>query len=201
MFNGTKTKDNLMRAFAGESQARNRYTFASEIAKQQKLYVIEAIFKFTASQEKAHAKIFMNHLSELDGSTIRIDGSYPVETTNDVLTLLKNAVHNEAEEHDVVYKEFSNVAHSEGLYTVENSFNMIANVERIHSERFKLFADLLQNDKLFISNVKTKWFCLNCGFEIDSTQAPPVCPSCHGEQGYFIRAELCPYWTKNSNTL
>ena len=106
-FNDSKTKDNLMRAFAGESQARNRYTFASEKANQQKLYVIEMLFKYTANQELSHANIFMNHLQELNGSNITVDGAYPVETSNDILTLLKNSVHNETEEHDVIYKKRS----------------------------------------------------------------------------------------------
>jgi rubrerythrin len=190
MFNGSKTKDNLMRAFAGESQARNRYTFASEKAKQQKLYVLEMLFKFTANQELAHAKIFMEHLQELDGSTLNVDGGYPVETSNDILTLLNNAVHNEFQEHDIVYKSFAEVAHQEGFYTVENSFKMIADIEKSHALRFETFEKLLQTEKLFINDIKTKWVCLNCGFEIESTQAPPVCPNCHHEQGYFIRAEM-----------
>lgn len=197
MLKSTQTAENLMRSFAGESQARNRYTFASEIAHQQKLYVIEALFKYTANQELSHAKIFMNHLQELDGQNLNIDGGYPVETTKDILTLLKNAIHNETEEHDIVYAKFGEIAHKEGFYTVESSFKMISEVEKCHATRFQTFANLLENDKLFISDVKTKWICLNCGFEIDSTQAPPICPNCHEAQGYFIRAELSPYYIDN----
>lgn len=197
MFKCSKTQENLMRSFAGESQARNRYTFASEIAHQQKLYVIEMLFKFTANQERSHAKIFMQHLQELDGQTVDICGGYPVETTNDILTLLKNAIHNETEEHDIIYSRFSEVAHQEGFYTIENSFKMIADVEKSHAQRFQTFAKLLENDKLFISDIKTNWICLNCGFQIESTQAPPVCPNCHEAQGYFIRAELSPYYYDN----
>lgn len=194
MFSASQTKDNLMRAFAGESQARNRYTFSAEVAKNQKLYVIEMVFKYTASQEKAHAKVFMDHLQELDGTNLTVDGSYPVETSKDILTLLNNSVHNESEEHDVIYKKFGEIAHNEGFYTVENSFKMIGEIEKTHAERFKLFAELLQNNQLFVNDVKTKWICLNCGFEIESTQAPPMCPVCHHEQGYFIRAELSPWY-------
>ena len=90
-FKESQTKTNLMRAFAGESQARNRYTFAAEIAKKQGLYVIEAVFKYTADQELAHANVFMKHLSELNGETVEIDGGYPVEVTNSVIELLENA--------------------------------------------------------------------------------------------------------------
>lgn len=190
MIKHTQTEENLMRSFAGESQARNRYTFASELAHQQKLYVVEMLFKLTAKQELAHAKIFMNHLQELDGQNVNVSGGYPVETSKDILTLLKNAVHNETQEHEIVYAKFADVAHQEGFYSVENSFKMVADVEKSHADRFKLFADLLESDKLFVSDYKTKWICLNCGFEIDSTQAPPVCPNCHETQGYFIRAEL-----------
>jgi rubrerythrin len=182
-----------MRAFAGESQARNRYTFASDKAKQQKLYVLEMVFKYTANQELAHANIFMNHLQELDGSTLTVDGGYPVETSNDILTLLKNAVHNETQEHDIVYKKFAEIAHQEGYYSIENSFNMVAEVEKSHAKRFETFAKLLETDRLYINDVKTKWVCLNCGYEVESTQAPPICPNCQHEQGYFIRVEMAPY--------
>ena len=106
----SETLKNLMRAFAGESQARNRYTFAASVCRQQKLHVVEAVFRFTADQEKEHAEIFYNHMKELAGQTVAIDGTYPVDLTNDVKELLRKAQHNEYEEHDPVYKTFGDVA-------------------------------------------------------------------------------------------
>ena len=91
----SETLKNLMRAFAGESQARNRYTFAASVCRQQKLHVVEAVFRFTADQEKEHAEIFYNHMKELAGQTVAIDGTYPVDLTNDVKELLRKAQHNE----------------------------------------------------------------------------------------------------------
>ena len=109
-FAKSRTKDNLMRAFAGESQARNRYTFAASQAKKNGLQVISAVFAFTADQEKEHAEIFYNHLKELAGGTILIDGGYPVDFSDDIAVLLEMARHNEYEEHDSVYKVFGETA-------------------------------------------------------------------------------------------
>ena len=113
-FKTSETKDNLMRAFAGESQARNRYTFAAEKAKEQKLQVIEAVFCYTADQEKEHAEVFYNHLKEMAGETIHIDGGYPVDLSDDIIQLLEKAQHNEYEEHDPIYKSFGDKAMEEG---------------------------------------------------------------------------------------
>ena len=109
-FKNSETKDNLMRAFAGESQARNRYTFAASQAKKEKLHVIEAVFTYTANQEKEHAEIFYKHLKELAGETIHVDGGYPVDITEDISKLLRMAQHNEYEEHDPIYKSFGETA-------------------------------------------------------------------------------------------
>ena len=119
----SETLKNLMRAFAGESQARNRYTFAASVCRQQKLHVVEAVFRFTADQEKEHAEIFYNHMKELAGQTVAIDGTYPVDLTNDVKELLRKAQHNEYEEHDPVYKTFGDVAQQEGFSAVAASFH------------------------------------------------------------------------------
>ena len=105
-FKQSETMKNLMRAFAGESQARNRYTFAAGQAHQQGLYVLENVFRFTADQEKEHAEVFYNQLKELAGETIAIDGTYPVDLSPNMSELLKMAQHNEYEEHDDVYKHF-----------------------------------------------------------------------------------------------
>jgi len=198
-FKESKTKTNLMRAFAGESQARNRYTFAAEIAKKQGLYVIEAVFKYTADQELAHANVFMKHLSELNGENVEIDGAYPVEVTNSVIELLENAVHNETEEYEDVYKNFAEDAKAEENLAVATSFENIGKIENEHAKRFKLFADLLKQNKLFVNDCECDWVCLNCGNVFKGKQAPEACPVCHHEKGYFIRLELAPYTKSNKN--
>lgn len=192
-FSNSMTKDNLMRAFAGESQARNRYTFAASQAKKNGLYVISAIFGFTASQEKEHAEIFYKHLQEMAGSTIFIDGGYPVDISEDIGQLLSMAQHNEYEEHDSVYKAFGETAQKEGFHKVAASFLQIAEIEKIHGDRFGKYAKLIQEGKLFVSDVEEEWMCLNCGFVYKGTQAPMQCPVCRHERGYFIRYELTPF--------
>lgn len=192
-FKSSKTRENLMRAFAGESQARNRYTFAAGTAKKQKLQVIQEVFIFTANQEKEHAEIFYNHLAELSGETIFIDGGYPVDIYDDVEKLLRAAQHNEYEEHDPIYKQFGDIAQEEGFPTVASSFHQIAGIEKIHGDRFGRFADFIEQKKLFVSNVETGWICLNCGYVHKGLEAPGVCPVCKHDRGYFIRLELCPF--------
>lgn len=192
-FKTSETKDNLMRAFAGESQARNRYTFAAEKAKEQKLQVIEAVFYYTADQEKEHAEIFYNHLKEMAGETIHIDGGYPVDLSDDMIQLLEKAQHNEYEEHDPIYKSFGDKAMEEGFPKIANSFYLIAEIEKFHGDRFGMFAKLLKENKLFISDVKTGWICLNCGHVFQGEKAPEKCPVCSHDKGYFIRLELSPF--------
>ena len=184
---------NLMKAFAGESQARNRYTFAAAQAKKEDLYVISAIFKFTAKQEREHAEIFYNHLKEMAGETISIDGTYPVDITESVIQLLRYAEHNEMEEYGDVYKHFSDVAAQEGFAKIAADFKQIAEIEKTHAERFSTFADLLEQNKLFLSDVSCKWMCLNCGNVIETTKVPEKCPVCNHDKGYFIRLEFAPY--------
>lgn len=192
-FQTSETRKNLMRAFAGESQARNRHTFAAECAHKQKQHAIEAVFRFTADQEKAHAKIFYDHLKQLSGETIAIDGSYPVDVYEDLQELLRAAAHNEFEEHDDVYPAFQKTAAEEGFPTVAASFHAIAEVEKTHGSRFSHLADLLAQGKLYLSDAEERWVCLNCGYIHEGTEVPPKCPVCHEEQGYFISLSFAPY--------
>lgn len=192
-FKSSETKDNLMRAFAGESQARNRYTFAASQAKKENLYVVGAVFEYTANQEKEHAEIFYNHLRELAGETIHVDGGYPVDITESVAELLKMAQHNEYEEHNPIYKTFGDKAREEGFHKVAASFHMIAEIEKLHGDRFGRLAELLEQNKLFVSEVKTSWMCLNCGYVYEGEAVPEKCPVCDHDRGYFIRFELSPY--------
>ncbi len=192
-FNESKTKENLMKAFAGESQARNRYTIAAEKAHEQNLYVLEEIFKFTADQEKTHAKVFYEFLTECSGENIDIEGTYPVDISESLEELLGMAAHNENEEHDTVYKEFAQVAKEEGFDEISRKFHMTAEVEKIHAQRFEKFKEWLSENKLFISDVSTKWMCLNCGNTFEAKGVPEVCPLCGADKGYFVRVCLAPY--------
>jgi len=184
------TKENLMKAFAGESQARNRYTFAASQAKKNGMYVISLLFGFTASQEKEHAEIFYQHLKELAGDNVMIEGTYPVDVSDSIKELLQKAQHNEYEEHDDVYKAFADKAEEEGFYNVAASFRMIAEIEKIHGDRFGRFATLIEEGKLFVSDCEEEWICLNCGHIHKSRNAPVKCPVCEHDQGYFIRVEM-----------
>ena len=163
-FKDSKTKENLMRAFAGESQARNRYTFAAEQAHNEKLYVLEYVFRFTADQERAHGKVFYNFLKDLSGENIEIDGAYPVDISASYSELLRMAEHNEREEHEQVYKDFEETAKQEGFDDIARAFFMIGRVEEMHGTRFEKYAIWMDENKLFVSDVSTQWMCLNCGF-------------------------------------
>ncbi|MBR6709457.1 MAG: rubrerythrin family protein [Clostridia bacterium] len=192
-FKDSETRINLMKAFACESQARNRYTFAAAQARTQQLHVIDAVFTFTANQEKEHAEIFYNFLREANGENIGIDGSYPVNLSASAAELLRAAEHNEFEEYDPVYRIFGEKAKEEGFARIGQTFLNIAEIEKTHGERFGMLAELLEQDKLFVSDVACKWICLNCGFVYEGTAVPKICPVCEHDRGFFIRLELAPF--------
>lgn len=192
-FKNSETKENLMRAFAGESQARNRYTIAAAQARKEKQQVIEQVFLYTAEQEREHAEIFYNYLKEMAGETIQIDGGYPVDISDKLSDLLRMAQHNEYEEHDDVYQHFGEKAKEEGFDKIAATFQMIAKIEKYHGDRFGKFAELLEQKKLYVSDVKTGWICLNCGHVFEGEAAPEKCPVCDHDKGYFIRLELSPF--------
>ena len=192
-FRNSETKSNLMRAFAGESQARNRYTIAAGTAREEKLYVIEAVFRFTAEQEKEHAEVFYKYLEGMAGENIAIDGAYPVDISKEAAALLRMAQHNEYEEHDDVYRNFAKKAEEEGFPEIAGSFLQIAEIEKIHGNRFGQFAEWLEKGQLFAADVETAWMCMECGHIYRGTKVPPSCPVCHNDRGYFVRLELAPY--------
>ena len=189
----SETRENLMRAFAGESQARNRYTIAAGIARKAGLAVLQGVFLFTASQEEVHAKQFYDRLSDLSGQTIRVDGTYPVDIYTDLLGYLRAAQHNEYQEWKHDYDHFARTAMAEGFPLVGKLFENIARVEQTHGDRFGKFADLMEHNQLFFSDVEVQWTCLHCGFVVASTAAPAQCPVCRHPQGYFVRVELSPW--------
>jgi len=124
------------------------------------------------------------------GETIFIDGGYPVDISEDVSELLRKAQHNEYEEHEPIYKTFGEKAMEEGFKKIAASFLQIAEIEKTHGDRFGKYAKLLEEGKLFVSDVEVEWMCLNCGYVYKGKEAPKKCPVCEHNQGYFIRLEL-----------
>lgn len=192
-FEQSRTRENLMRAFAGESQARNRYTFAASEARKQKLEVVARVFEFTACQELAHAKVFYDALAPSSCRNITVDGNYPIDIYPDVLGYLKAAQHNELQEWEHDYAGFAQIAKEEGFEVIGKLFEMVAGVEKTHADRFGRFAQLLEEGKLFAEPGEQTWMCLNCGQIIHSTTAPANCPLCKHGQEYFIRLDMAPF--------
>ncbi len=203
-FKDSKTKENLMRAYAGESQARNRYTFAAEMAREQGLFSVGYIFDFTAEQELAHARRFYQLLREMSGQTIEISAGYPVDRQSTIIDLLKSARHNEFEEANDVYIKFGDIAKEEGFLEIASAFYQIAKIEKLHGGRFEKVAKLLEEGKYFehdeifeAKNGAVKlldsaipedgvWMCLNCGHIYSGKKVPKNCPVCKYDKGYFI---------------
>ena len=193
-FMDSRTRENLMRAFAGESQARNRYTFAASAARKEKLEAVARVFEFTADQERAHAKVFYDLLLPSAGQNIAIDGNYPIDLSDKTLDLLKAARHNEYEEFEHDYAAFAEIAHREGFDLIGGQFQLIAQIEKTHGDRFGLLAELLEKGTLFGGdNHQEVWMCLNCGEIITASLAPQVCPVCRHGQGYYVRLDMAPY--------
>lgn len=192
-FNTSKTKENLLKAFAGESQARNRYTFSASAAKKEGYPILEDLFNYTANQEKAHAKQFMDKLKEFSGEELEITASYPVVVETSTLTLLRLAEKHENNEFENVYHEFAAIAKEEGFPDIEKLFTNIASIEKVHSDRFKKCADMLEKGSLFKDTASTAWMCTNCGFIYEGQEAPLKCPVCEHPQGYFIRFPESPF--------
>ncbi len=192
-FSESRTKENLMRAFAGESQARNRYTIAAEKAHKEGMNTVADIFLYTADQERAHAERFYDLLKDLAGQTIHIDGAYPVDQQEELSELLRAAEHNEREEYEDVYQNFGDVAKEEGFLEVASAFHQIAQIEHIHEKRFAELAQMLESNTYFACEQECTWMCTNCGYIHEGNQAPKVCPVCRHDQGYFLPGKFIPY--------
>lgn len=189
------TKENLMRAYAGECLARARYETAAKVARKQKLFVLADMFTFTANQEKHHAVIFSNHLKNIfKEENITITANYPVNIQEDMSYLLNQAMIHEQEEGTNIYTTFSKEARKEGYLEVATSFEMISEIEQFHYHRFKKFYDLYTKGALFHSIPGQEWMCMHCGYIYDGTKAPEVCPACHQPQGRYIRLQEAPYY-------
>ena len=185
---GTKTEQNLLKAFAGESQARNRYTYYASVADKEGYKQIKNIFIETADNEKEHAKRFYKFLLEgLQGelpAMVEITASYPV-AQGSTLDNLKAAASGENEEWTDLYPSFAKVAEEEGYPEIAAAFKMISAVEKSHEIRYNKLAQNIQNDKVFKKDGKVYWKCGNCGYIHEGTAAPEKCPACIHPQSYF----------------
>lgn len=185
---GTKTLENLMKSFAGESQARNRYTFFASIARKEGYRQIEAIFLETADQERAHAKRFYDLMVEgLNGEIpagVEITAMYPV-AKGTTMDNLKASAEGENEEWTELYPEFAKVAEEEGFPNVATAFKMISKVEEKHEIRYNKLLDNVKNGMVFKKDAKVQWKCRNCGHIHDGESAPEKCPACIHPQEHF----------------
>ncbi len=179
---GTQTEKNLLAAFAGESQARNRYTYFAGVAKKEGLMQIADIFEETANHEKEHAKRFFKFL---EGGDVEITASFPAGVIGNTLENLRAAAGGENHEWTELYPEFARVAREEGFKQIAAVFDMVCIAEKQHEKRYKELADNLEAGRVFKRNGKVVWRCRNCGFLHESTEAPRVCPACNHPQSYF----------------
>jgi rubrerythrin len=179
---GSQTEKNLLKAFAGESQARNRYTYFASVAKKEGYEQIANIFTETAENEKEHAKVFFKHL---EGGDLEITATYPAGAIRDTKTNLEEAAAGELMEWTAIYQDFSKVAKDEGFPEVARSFEQIAKVEKFHEARYRKLIQNLAGSEVFTKKSAVKWHCINCGYVIESIGAPKECPACKHPQAYF----------------
>lgn len=179
---GTKTEKNLLAAFAGESQARNRYTYFASVAKKEGYEQIAAIFQETADNEKEHAKRFFKFL---EGGDVEITGVFPAGVIGDTKANLLAAANGEHHEHTAMYPEFAKIAEQEGFPVIAAVFRFIASVEKHHEERYRALLANIENGKVFKKDEATKWKCRNCGYVHDGKSAPDKCPACDHPQAFF----------------
>jgi rubrerythrin len=179
---GTQTEKNLLAAFAGESQARNRYTYFASQARKDGFEQIAAIFEETASQEKEHAKRFF---TMLQGGDVEIVAAYPAGTIGSTLENLKAAAAGEGHEWGTLYPEFAATARREGFEVIAKLFEMIAIAEKQHGKRYSDLATNVEAGRVFKRQQPLKWRCRNCGYVHEGTEAPKVCPACAHPQAHF----------------
>ena len=179
---GTETEKNLLAAFAGESQARNRYTFFASKAKKEGYEQIAAIFTETADNEKEHAEVFFKHLQ---GGMPKIVASYPAGVIGTTSENLLAAAEGEKAEWGTLYPGFAKTADEEGFPEVAESFRQIAKVEAHHERRYRKLLENVEKKRVFKKDKKIKWKCRNCGYVIECEGAPTICPACKHPQSYY----------------
>ncbi|MDR2475883.1 MAG: rubrerythrin family protein [Bacteroidales bacterium] len=179
---GTQTEQNLLKAFAGESQARTRYTYFAGIAKKEGYEQISALFMETAEQEKEHAKRFFKFL---EGGMVEITASYPAGVIGSTAENLKAAAAGENEEWSILYPEFAQIAENEGFKAIAMAFKNIAKVEDKHEQRYLKLLKNLEEGKVFEKDEEVEWQCRNCGYVHKGKKAPNACPACEHPQAFF----------------
>ncbi|MBI5742079.1 MAG: rubrerythrin family protein [Nitrospirae bacterium] len=184
---GTRTEQNLLKAFAGESQARNRYTYFAGAAKKEGYEQIAAFFLETAENEKEHAKVFFRHL---EGGDVEITAGYPAGKIGSTRENLDHAAAGENLEWTTLYSDFEKIAVDEGFPEIAESFRQIAKVEKFHEARYRRLSSNIGSGTVFKKQAKTAWHCRNCGYVIESNEAPQECPACkHPQAHYEVLAE------------
>jgi rubrerythrin len=184
---GSKTEQNLLKAFAGESQARNRYTYFASAARKEGLEQIANIFQETADNEKEHAKIYFSHL---EGGDLEITATYPAGIVKDVKANLEAAAAGEKFEWTELYPSFAKVARDEGYPEAAISFEQISKAEKFHESRYRKLIENVAKSEVFKRATAVKWHCINCGYVFEGNEPPKVCPACkHPQSFYEVLAE------------
>lgn len=179
---GTRTEQNLLKSFAGESQARSRYTYFASVAKKEGYEQIAAIFMETAEQEKEHAKRFFKFL---EGGMVEITACYPAGVIGTTAQNLEEAANGENEEWEDLYPEFAKIAEEEGFPQIATAFKMIARVEAEHEKRYRTLLERVIAEKVFEREDAIEWQCRNCGYVHTGKKAPETCPACIHPKAYF----------------
>jgi len=187
-FKGSRTERNLLAAFAGESQARTRYTFFASVAKKEGFEQISAVFQETADNEKEHAQLFFNHLK---GGLVEITAAYPAGVIGSTAENLRVAAEGEKHEWGTLYPSFAKVAEEEGFAEAVRTFRMVAKVEAYHERRYRKLLENVELGKVFKKDAPVMWKCRNCGYVFEGKEVPEKCPVCAHPRSYF---EL---WTEN----
>lgn len=184
---GTQTEKNILIAFSGESQARNRYTFYAKKAHEDGFIFVRDIFEETAAQEKSHAKRLFSYL---EGGQLSISGTFPAGVIADTHANLIESAAGEHEEWSQMYPTFANTAQEEGFSEIAAVMRNIAVAEKYHEKRYLELANLIANNTMFNNSVPTEWRCLNCGDIVTGPSAPKICPACGHPQGFFVRKQI-----------
>lgn len=179
---GTQTEKNLLASFAGESQARNRYSYFAGVAKKEGYEQIAAIFIETADNEKEHAKMFFKYL---EGGEVEITAGYPAGVIGSTAANLEAAAEGEKMEWTSIYKDFEGTARKEGFEEIADTFKEIAEVEAHHEARYRKLLKNVKEKKVFRKDAPVKWKCRNCGYVHEGNEAPKVCPACKHPQAHY----------------
>jgi len=181
-FKGSKTEKNVLAAFAGESQARNRYSYFAKIAKKEGYEQVAGVFLQTAEEEKEHGKLFFSYLN---GGMVEITAKYPAGVIGTTKENLKAAADGEMLEWGTLYPAFAGTARDEGFIPIGNLFKQVAVAEKYHEQRYNRLLDNLEKGTVFKRDKPVKWYCRECGYVIEGTSAPLKCPACGVSQSYF----------------